>query len=99
MLNQAGRLQMTNAVLSSLPTFYMCTLEIPKAVVKQIDKYRKHCLWRGSGLNGTRAPKAAWEMVCTTKEEGGLGVINLYLHNQTLLMKKLDKFFNRKNTP
>jgi len=40
-LNQAGRLQMTNAVLSSLPTFYMCTLELPKAVIKQIDKFRK----------------------------------------------------------
>ena len=32
---------MTNAVLSSLPTFYMCTLELPKAVIKQIDKFRK----------------------------------------------------------
>jgi hypothetical protein len=26
MLNQAGRLQVTNAVFSSLPTYYMCTL-------------------------------------------------------------------------
>jgi hypothetical protein len=41
MLNQDGRLQMRNAVLSSLPTFYMCTLELPKTVIKQIDKFRK----------------------------------------------------------
>jgi len=40
MLNQAGTLQITNAVFSSLPTFYMCTLELPKAVIKQIDKFR-----------------------------------------------------------
>jgi hypothetical protein len=99
MLSQAGRLQMTNAVLSSLPTYYMCTLELPKAVIKQIDKFRKNCLWNGSNLNGRSAPKAAWEMVCTTKEEEGLGVVNLEFQNQALLMKNLDKFFNRKDIP
>lgn len=41
MLNQAGGLQITNAALSSLPTYYMCTLELPKSVIKQIDKFRK----------------------------------------------------------
>lgn len=38
-------------------------------------------------------------MVCTTKEEGGLGVVNLEVQNQALLMKNLDKFFNRKDIP
>jgi hypothetical protein len=38
-------------------------------------------------------------MVCTTKEEGGLGVVNLEFQNQALLMKNLDKFFNRKDIP
>jgi len=99
LLNQAGRLQMTNGVLSSLPTFYMCTLELPKAVIKQIDKFRKNCLWRGSNINGRGAPKAAWEIVCKTKEKGGLGVINLHLQNQALLMKNLDNFFNKKDIP
>jgi len=99
MLNQAGRLQINNAVFSSLPTFYMCTLELPKAVIKQIDKFRKNCLWRGNNVNGGSRPKAAWEMVCNSKEEGGLGIINLELQNQALLMKILDKFFNRKDIP
>ena len=99
MLNQAGRLQITNAVFSSLPTYYMCTMEIPKAVIKQIDKFRKNCLWRGTNINGGSRPKAAWEMVCNSKEEGGLGIINLELQNQALLMKNLDKFFNRKDIP
>jgi len=43
-LNQAGRLELTNAVFTSLPTFFMCSLELPKTVIKQIDKFRKHCL-------------------------------------------------------
>jgi hypothetical protein len=76
-LNQAGRLELTNAVFTSLPTFYMCTLELPKAVIKQIDKFRKHCLWRGSDINAKSPPKAAWEMVCVPKEQGGLGVTDI----------------------
>jgi len=99
MLNQAGRLQITNVVLSALPTYYMCTLEIPKAVIKQIDKFRKKCLWRGSNVNGRGQPKATCKMVCRAKDEGGLGVISVETQNQALLMKNLDKFFNRKDVP
>jgi hypothetical protein len=67
-LSQAGRLQMTNAVISALPTFTMCTYLLPKTVIKQIDKYRKHCLWRGSDLNSKKPPKAAWKLVCNSRE-------------------------------
>ena len=49
--SQAGRLEITNAVLSALPTFAMCTFLFPKMVVKQIDNFRKHYLLRGSGAN------------------------------------------------
>jgi hypothetical protein len=42
-----------------MPTYYMCTLELPKAIIKQIDKIRKKCLWRGSDVNGRGMPKAA----------------------------------------
>ena len=82
MLNQAGRLQITNAVMTSLPTFYLCSLELPKAVIKQIDKFRKNYLWRGSNLNGNGQPKAAWKMVCKPKDQGGLGVINLEIRTR-----------------
>jgi hypothetical protein len=86
MFNQAGKLQITNAVLSYLPTYYMCSLELPKAVIKQIDNFRKKCLWRGSNINGGSFPKAAWEMVCNSKEE---------VQNKALLTKNLDMFYNK----
>jgi hypothetical protein len=43
-LSYAGRFVLVNSVLSSLPTFYLCTLELPISVIEQIDKYRKHFL-------------------------------------------------------
>jgi len=58
-LSQAGRLELTNAVFSALPTFAMCTFSLPKTIIKHIDKYRKHCLWRGSDINSRKPSKAA----------------------------------------
>jgi hypothetical protein len=37
-LSEAGRLELTNVVLTALPTFAMCSLLLPKTMVKQIDK-------------------------------------------------------------
>jgi hypothetical protein len=38
---------MVNSVLSSLVTFYMCSIKVPITILDQIDKYMRHCLWRG----------------------------------------------------
>lgn len=98
-LSQAGRLELTNVVFTSLPMFYLCTFWMHKTVIKQIDKYRKHCLWRGGDINNKSPPKAAREMVCLPKSEGGLGVLNLRVQNEALLLKYFDKFYNRKDIP
>jgi hypothetical protein len=37
--------------------------------------------------------------VCKSKEEGGLGVINLNTQNEALLLKHLNKFFNKEDIP
>jgi len=88
-LNQARRLQLTNLVLSALPTFTLCTFKLQNTVIEQINKYRRHCLWRGSDLESKKPASAAWPLVCTSKSEGGLGVLNLRTHNEALLMKSL----------
>jgi hypothetical protein len=40
---------------------------------------------------------AAWNMVCKPKDNGGLGVLNMKIQNPALLLKYLDKFYNRKD--
>jgi hypothetical protein len=88
-LSQVGRLQMTNDVLSALPTFHLCTSKMHMTVLKKIDKYRKYCLWRGVDINTKTPPKAVWEMVRLPKKDGGLGVLQLESHNDALLIKNL----------
>jgi hypothetical protein len=96
-LPHAGRLELTNAILSALPTLHMCALALPKGVIRQIDKFSKYCLWRRAEVNSKKPPKVAWEMVCIPKIEGGLGVINLEKQNEALLMKKFRQVFQQKS--
>jgi hypothetical protein len=96
-LSQAGRLELVNSVFSSLPTFFMCTLKIPVTTIKQIDIYRKHCLWRGNDMNSKKPLLAAWSMITKPKDSGGLGVIKLETQNEALLLKYLHKFYNNQD--
>jgi hypothetical protein len=43
-LSHAGRLQLVNSVISSLPTYNMCSLKVPITVIEIIDKHLKNCL-------------------------------------------------------
>ena len=42
---------------------------------------------------------AAWDMVCCPKRNGGLGVLNLKIQNDALLLKLLHKFDNQLDMP
>jgi hypothetical protein len=98
-LSYDGRLIMVNSVLSTLPTFYMCSLKLPPQVIKQIDIYIKHCLWSKGDISRRGTCLVAWETACKPKKEGGLGIIDLEKQNDALLMKYLDKFYNHANIP
>lgn len=99
LLSYGDRLTMVNSVLSYLPIFYTCTLSLPKSVILSINRARRHCLWRGSDINSSRKSLILWDRVCQPKSKGGLGVIDLRLQNNALLMKNLHKFYNRHLVP
>jgi hypothetical protein len=86
-------------VLSALPTFYIGKIKIPPTVIKQIDKYRKYCMWRGVYLNAGKPPLAAWKLATRPNKEGGMGILNLETQNDALLLKNLHKFFNKADLP
>lgn len=44
-LSYSGRLEMLNSVITSITTYTMCTIKLPKGVIKNIDRARKQCLW------------------------------------------------------
>jgi hypothetical protein len=74
-LSYAGRLQLINFVLSSLPTYYMCSLKLPVIVIEVIDKYRKNCLWRGKEFNQKKYNFTAWDLIRRPKSKAVLWLI------------------------
>ena len=99
LLSYDGWLILVNSVLTALPTFYMCSLKLPPQVVKQIDKYRKHCLWSKGDINRKGSCLVAWETACKAKNKGGLGIIDIEKQNDALLMKHLNNFYNHAELP
>ena len=98
-LNYGGKLEMVKSVLSSMPIFYMCTLDIPVTIKEQLNKYMRHCLWRKPDLEDKRPALVKWKTVCRPKNQGGLGVLNIYVQNRALLLKNLHKFYNKLDIP
>lgn len=100
LLSYGGKLTIVNSVLSSLATYTMCSLQIPVKLIDRIDKIRISCLWSKRTANGeSNNALVAWDKVCRPKKPGGLGVLNMRVQNQGLLLKHLDKFFNKCDIP
>jgi hypothetical protein len=59
MLTHAGKLQLVNSVISSLPTYFMCSVHVLVEVLEYSDKARRNCMWRKSESNGRCQPLVA----------------------------------------
>jgi hypothetical protein len=98
-LSQAGRLEIANSVITALPMFAMSTFHMHSTVLEQIDKYRRHCIWRGADIESKKPSKTDWNTVRKPKKGGGLGVLNLRTQNEAMLLKFLHKFLNKADIP
>jgi hypothetical protein len=90
---------MVNSAITPITTYAMCTIKLPKGVIENIDRARKQCLWRGNDTEKKGGNLVAWPVVMRPKEKGGLGVLNLRLQNDALLLKHLSKFYNKEDIP
>jgi hypothetical protein len=78
----------------------MCSIQIPPKILEHIDKLRRHCLWNKKTDEGEKCfSLIAWDKVCRPKKKGGVGVLNLKLQNEALLLKHLHKFYNHEDVP
>jgi hypothetical protein len=85
-LSLGGRLVLINNSLTNVPLYMLLIYKAPKSVIKKIDIFRKRLLWQG-GHSQRKYHLADWNLVCSPKDQGGLGVLDLYKMNEALLAK------------
>ena len=79
------------STLSSLPTYYLSLVTIPKSVATRLESIRRNFLWESSE-GSFKYPLVAWEKVCLPVEMGGLGLRSVVSFNQALLGKWLWRY-------
>jgi hypothetical protein len=98
LLSYSGRLQMVNSVVTPSALYDMCTIKLPIGVIENIDRSRNQCLW-GDVDTKKGGNLAAWSMVQKPKNKGGLGVSNILLQNDALLLKHLNNLYANVDVP
>lgn len=86
-LSIVSRLILINAVLSSIPTYFISVFKIPQWVILEIDKTRRGFLWKSGALQEKGLSLVNWDSISKPKKLGGLGIIDLTIFNDVFLAK------------
>jgi len=85
-ISMASRITLINVVLTALPLFYLSFFRAPIAVINRLTAIQRHFLW-GGNLEGKKIAWVAWRQVCASREMGGLGIKDIKVLNNALLIK------------
>lgn len=93
LLNTMGRAMLADSVLGNLLIYAMCTMELPKGALDLLDSKHRAFMWTGTDKASGAQCLVDWERVCMQRDDGGLGLKNLGVQNQCLLLKPLHRLF------
>ena len=69
-----------------MPIYLMSLMRIPRVVRLRLEKIQRDFLWGGGALE-KRPHLVKWDVVCSHKMKGGLGIRNFSILNRALLCK------------
>ncbi|XP_062005969.1 uncharacterized protein LOC133723163 [Rosa rugosa] len=86
-LSQAARLQLISATIQSLLIYCFQVYEWPRSLLLKVQSWTRNFFWTGDPLK-TSSNLIAWSLCCTPKDQGGLGLKDLFHLNKSLLLKR-----------
>nr|GEU95162.1 RNA-directed DNA polymerase, eukaryota [Tanacetum cinerariifolium] len=91
LLSIGSRLSLLKSVLTSILLYHMYLFKVPIGVLNHLESIRRNFFY---GVDGSDRKLAwiGWNMVLTSKKNGGLGVSSFFAHNHALLFKWVWKF-------
>ena len=82
----AARITLINVVLTALPLFYLSFFRAPKAVINRLTVIQRQFLW-GGNREGKKIAWISWRQCCASGDVGGLGIKDIKILNNALLIK------------
>lgn len=88
MLSHAARLELIRSVFSAIPVYYMSNILFTKKFIAKLTAIIRNFWWTGIRKDSSSRSLClrAWKDICTSKQEGGLGIRNLQAMNQGLVL-------------
>ena len=96
LMSMGGEVTLLNSVVSAIPLYWLSLYKMPSKVRYKIDRIRRKFLWFGGNTVRKKPSLIAWDKVCKSKCQGGLGVLDLHRMNTSLLAKWLFRFYDNK---
>ncbi|KAM1304224.1 hypothetical protein ACFX2F_021920 [Malus domestica] len=87
LLSQAGRLQLINSVIQGILVYSFQIYAWPTNLLREVQGWIRNFFWSGDPLK-RGMPLIAWSSCCKLKDEGGLGIRDLFESNRSLLLKR-----------
>ncbi|KAK1631503.1 hypothetical protein QYE76_005818 [Lolium multiflorum] len=84
MLERSGRLVLVDSTLTATPIYHLLSLDLPPWFFDKVNKLLRGFFWSASTEARRGQCAVAWDMICSPKILGGLGVKNLRLLNLAL---------------
>ena len=80
-----------------MPIYLMSLVHMPRVVRLRLEKIQRDFLWGGGGLE-KKPHLVKWEVVCSDRRKGGLGVRSISNLNRALLGKWSWRFMEEQGT-